>query len=614
MNYLKPVFNSFASILFLILLGVSCTPTELPKPNILWIVSEDNSPFLGAYGDEFATTPNLDNLASKGILYQNAFAPAPVCAPTRSSMITGVFANSLGTHQMRSFYPIPDSFQFYPTLLRKAGYYCTNQSKTDYNTVDRENVWDESSKKAHYKNRKEGQPFFHIYNFTISHESSIHKSIPNDELRHDPKKVPIPPYHPRTPEMEHDWAQYYDKVEDLDTRVGEVIKELEESGQAENTVIFYYSDHGGILGRSKRFMYESGLRVPLIVYLPEKYQHLAKEMPGSSTDRFVNLLDMGPTALNIVGANIPPHMQGKPFLGDNTVEMKRSYGFRGRMDERFDLVRSVRNNEFRYIKNYMPHRIYGQYIEYLWRAPSMKSWEQAYINGELNEVQSAFWNEKPAEELFKISDDPHNINNLAADPAYAQTLANMRKECQNWQREIIDTGFIPEPMIERISVDIQMYDYVRKDGFQFDRIMETANMATARDPEQIDTLIERLDDPNPIVKYWSLVGCAILSEQAKVAKEKIKSLVNEDEISIRIVASEVLYKIGEKELALTTLVDCLESNLMMARTMAISVLALMGEDARPALPAVEVLTSGKLDGRTYDIRAAKGLIDSMSKN
>ena len=614
MNYLKPIYNSLTSILLLILLGVCCKPAELPKPNILWIVSEDNSPFLGAYGDTFATTPNLDKLASKGIIYQNAFAPAPVCAPTRSSIITGVFANSLGTHQMRSYYPIPDSFPFYPTLLREAGYYCTNQSKTDYNTVNRENVWDESSKKAHYKNRKEGQPFFHIYNFTISHESSVHKSIPNDKLRHNPKKVPIPPYHPRTPEMEHDWAQYYDKVEDLDTRVGEVIKELEESGQAENTIIFYYSDHGGILGRSKRLMYESGLRVPLIVYLPEKHQHLAKEMPGSSTDRLVNLLDMGPTALNIIGANIPSHMQGKPFLGKNTEEMKISYGFRGRMDERFDLVRSVRNNEYRYIKNYMPHRIYGQYIEYLWRAPSMKSWEQAYKNGELNEVQSVFWNEKPAEELYKISDDPHNINNLASDPAYAQVLTNMRKECQSWQKEIIDVGFIPEPMIERISADIPMYEYVRKDGFQFDKIMETANMATARDPEQINMLIERLDDPNPIVKYWSLVGCAILSEQAEVAKEKIKSLVNDKEISIRIVASEVLYKIGEKELALKTLQDCLRTELMMARTMAISVLALMGEDARPALPDVEALASGKLDGRTYDIRAAKGFVDDMNKN
>lgn len=612
MSYLKPIFNSITSILLLILLGVSCTPTELPKPNILWIVSEDNSPFLGAYGDEFATTPNLDKLATKGILYQNAFAPAPVCAPTRSSMITGVFANSLGTHQMRSFYPIPDNFKFYPTLLREAGYYCTNQSKRDYNTVDRKNVWDESGKDAHYKTRKEGQPFFHIYNFGVSHESSIHKSTPTDELRHDPKKVPIPPYHPRTPEMEHDWAQYYDKIEDLDTRVGEVIAELEESGQAENTIIFYYSDHGGILGRSKRFMYESGLRVPLIVSIPEKYQHLAKEMPGSTTDRFVNLLDMGPTALNIIGANIPTHMQGKPFLGKNTEEMSRAFGFRGRMDERFDLVRSVRNNEFRYIKNYMPHRIYGQYIEYLWRAPSMKSWEQAYKNGELNEVQSAFWNEKPAEELYNISDDPHNINNLAGDPAYAQTLANMRQECQSWQKEIIDVGFIPEPMIERISADIPMYNYVRKEGFQIDRIMETANMATARDPEKINSLIERLDDPNPIVKYWSLVGCAILSDQAGAAKEKIKSLANDEEISIRIVASEVLYKIGEKELALTTLIDCIGSDLMMARTMAISVLALMSEDARSSLPTVEALVAAK-GGRDYDVRAAKGLIDALNK-
>ena len=614
MNCFKPICHALGSILFIILLGFSCTPPELPKPNILWIVSEDNSPFLGVYGDEFATTPNLDKLASKGILYHNAFAPAPVCAPTRSSIITGVFANSLGTHQMRSSYPIPKGFKFYPKYLREAGYYCTNQSKEDYNTINQKDAWNESGKEASYNNRQEGQPFFHIYNFTISHESSVHKSIPTDELRHDPKKVPIPPYHPRTEAMEHDWAQYYDKVEDLDTKVGEVLAEIEEAGLTENTIIFYYSDHGGVLGRSKRFMYESGLKVPLIVSIPKKYQYLAEEMSGSTTDRFVNLLDMAPTVLNLIGSNIPDYMQGKPFLGKNTKKAESSFGFRGRMDERFDLVRTVRNKEYRYIKNYMPHRIYGQYIEYLWRAPSMKSWEQAYLNGELNETQSAFWKEKPAEELYNIKDDPHNINNLAADPELSKVLADLRKECQNWQRNIIDVGFIPEPMIERISADTPMYDYVRKDVFPFDRIMETANMATTRNPDHIDELAERLNDSNPIVRYWALVGFAILSDQANLPLDKIRGLINDEEISVRIVASEVLYKTGEKEAALTTLIDCLGSELMMARTMALNVLALMGEESRPALSAVQMVAGKTISGTTYDIRAAKGLIDYLSKN
>ncbi|MDP4680265.1 MAG: sulfatase-like hydrolase/transferase, partial [Cyclobacteriaceae bacterium] len=541
-------------------------------------------------------------------------APAPVCAPTRSSIITGVFANSLGTHQMRSSYPIPKGFKFYPKYLREAGYYCTNQSKEDYNTINQKDAWNESGKEASYNNRQEGQPFFHIYNFTISHESSVHKSIPTDELRHDPKKVPIPPYHPRTEAMEHDWAQYYDKVEDLDTKVGEVLAEIEEAGLTENTIIFYYSDHGGVLGRSKRFMYESGLKVPLIVSIPKKYQYLAEEMSGSTTDRFVNLLDMAPTVLNLIGSNIPDYMQGKPFLGKNTKKAESSFGFRGRMDERFDLVRTVRNKEYRYIKNYMPHRIYGQYIEYLWRAPSMKSWEQAYLNGELNETQSAFWKEKPAEELYNIKDDPHNINNLAADPELSKVLADLRKECQNWQRNIIDVGFIPEPMIERISADTPMYDYVRKDVFPFDRIMETANMATTRNPDHIDELAERLNDSNPIVRYWALVGFAILSDQANLPLDKIRGLINDEEISVRIVASEVLYKTGEKEAALTTLIDCLGSELMMARTMALNVLALMGEESRPALSAVQMVAGKTISGTTYDIRAAKGLIDYLSKN
>ena len=246
-------------------------------PNFLWIVSEDNGPFFGCYGDPFATTPTLDKLATEGVLYENAFANAPVCAPARSTIITGMYPPSMGTQNMRSTYPIPESIKFFPQYLREAGYYCTNNSKEDYNMPKPEGVWDESSRKAHYKNRGEGQPFFAIFNVTISHESSIHKSIPNDSLRHDPAEVKLPPYHPDTPEMRHDWAQYYDKVEDMDARMGEILQELEDAGLTDNTIVAYYSDHGGVIARSKRFVYESGTHVPMIWRFPDKYAHLATQ-------------------------------------------------------------------------------------------------------------------------------------------------------------------------------------------------------------------------------------------------------------------------------------------------------------------------------------------------
>jgi N-sulfoglucosamine sulfohydrolase len=399
------------------------TSSAKEQPNIVWIVSEDNGPFLGCYGDNLATTPTLDKLASEGILYENAFANAPVCAPARSTIITGMYPPSMGTQNMRSTYPIPESIRFFPQYLREAGYYCTNNSKQDYNMPKPDGVWDESSRTAHYKNRAEGQPFFAIFNFTKSHESSIHKSVANDSLRHDPAKMNLPPYHPDTPEMRHDWAQYYDKIEDMDGLVAGVLSELEDAGVAENTIVAYYSDHGGVIARSKRFVYESGTHVPMIWRFPEKYQHLAPGIPGERTDRLVSFIDLAPSILSLAGVEIPEYMQGKAFLGEQQAP-PRDYVhlFRGRMDERIDKVRAVRNKKFRYIKNYMPHRIYGQYIEYLWRAPSCRSWEEAYLAGNCNEAQSAFWEEKPAEELYDVAADPWEVNNLAADPAYSDIL------------------------------------------------------------------------------------------------------------------------------------------------------------------------------------------------
>ncbi|MFC4870712.1 sulfatase-like hydrolase/transferase [Negadavirga shengliensis] len=603
------ISSNFCLIIVFLLGSFACSQAveDDERPNILWIVSEDNSPFLGAYGDEYATTPHLDALAAEGVTYLNAYATAPVCAPARSSLITGMYPNSLGTENMRSTYPIPNWIHFYPQYLKDLGYYTSNNAKKDYNTTDQPEVWDESSNKATYKNRKEGQPFFSIFNLGVSHESSLHE--PLAKLHHDPETVPIPPYHPHTPEMKRDWAQYYDKVMHMDDQVGAILQELEDAGLKESTIVFYYGDHGGVLGRSKRFLYESGLRVPLIVYFPEKFRHLAPDEAGGQTDRLVTFTDFAPTLLSLVGAPIPDYMQGKAFLGEQAVE-PRDYAFslRGRMDERFDLSRTAANKQYRYVRHYMPHKIYGQYIEYLWRAPSMRSWEREFLEGGLDEVQSRFWKPKPVEELYDITADPHNVNNLAGDPNYGDVLEELRKATQDWQREIRDVGFVPEPMMIEISKTQTLYDFARSAKYDFDKVLATAELAAAREMDEIGSLMELLDDEDPIVRYWAVTGCVVRGKAANAAKEKLQSKLEDQEISVRLAAAEALYVLGEREKVMPALIGGLESDNLMARVMALNILENMDKDALPAMESARKLVS---DDNDYDIRAAIKLVDKL---
>ncbi len=600
----------FFSLLFIH--GSARAQANEDRPNILWIVSEDNSPFIGAYGDTFATTPNIDHFATEGVRYTHAFSTAPVCAPSRSTLITGMYPSSLGTEHMRSNYPVPSFVKFFPRYLREAGYYTSNNSKKDYNTVDQPEAWDESSTTATYKKRKPGQPFFAVFNIFVSHESQLHKSIPRADLRHDPERVPIPPYHPRTEEMKHDWAQYYDKIEAMDEQVGRILKELDESGLRENTIVFYYSDHGGVLGRSKRFMYESGLHVPLIVRFPEKYSRFTPGKPGTTTDRIVTFVDFAPTILSLADIDPPAWMQGKAFLGTKQgTEREYAYAFRGRMDERFDMVRSVRDKKYRYIRNYMPHKIYGQYLEYLWQAPHMPSWEKAWKNGELNEVQSTFWKPKPAEELYDVEADPYNVHNLAGEAQYKRVLERLREANRKWLMEVKDVGFVPEPMMLQIAKDKSLYDYARSGDYPLQRIMETAELASSKDPAFLPRLKKGLTDKNPVVRYWAVTGCTILSKDAIAARDQLAKLLQDPEISVRIAAAEALYYQSEKEKAITVLKQGLASDNLMARLQALNVFENIGEDARPALSDIAKLLKDDVKDGDYDVRAAKHIIDKL---
>ncbi|MDH5603311.1 MAG: sulfatase-like hydrolase/transferase [Cyclobacteriaceae bacterium] len=603
-------------VLFSSLLFDGCQKTErkqLPPPHILWIVSEDNSPFLGIYGDEFATTPHLDKFATSGIVYDNAFAAAPVCAPTRSTIITGMYANSMGTQHMRSTYPIPEMIKFFPRYLREAGYYCTNNAKKDYNTIDQEEAWDESSNKATYRNRKPGQRFFHIKNFGTSHESSIHDSIPWNELKHDPEKVSIPPYHPQTPEMKHDWAQYYDRIQQMDEQVGEVLRQLEEDGLADSTIVFYYSDHGGVLGRSKRFMYESGLKVPLIIHFPEAYRHLAPGEGGTRTDRLVSFVDFAPTILSLAGLDVPDYMQGVAFLGEKeSAPREYTYNFRGRMDERFDMSRSVRNKQFRYIRNYMPHRIYAQYIEYLWRAPSMKSWEREFKAGNLNEIQAKFWGKKPPEELFDVVADPHNIKNLAEDPTYKDVLEELRTANRNWQSNIKDAGYLPEPYMIDLSEGQTIYDFTHSDKYPFEELSEMVEKATLGNSEQLPLLSSMLKHENNLFRYWGITGCLILGKEAVDLKDALLENLSSEVSFLRTASAEALYQIGEKEIISDALNQSLKDPNLMARVQALNVLENMGEDARVFLETVKkIVDNAPPNNRDYDVRAAERIVDKF---
>lgn len=527
-------------------------PEELP--NILWITSEDNSPFIGAYGDDYADTPNLDRLADAGIVYENAYATTPVCAPARFTLITGMYANRMGTENMRSVYPIPDDIRFYPAYLKDIGYHTTNNVKKDYNTVDQPEVWDESSDEAHYSDRDERQPFFHIRNFTTTHESRLHDEI--DTLIHDPAEAPVPPYHPDTETVRRDWAHYYDQMTRMDEQVGQILNELEESGEAENTIIFYYGDHGGALPGAKRFMNQRGLRVPLIVYFPPKYQHLAPE--EKRTDRLVSFVDFPATLLSLVGIEPPEYMDGKPFLGEYKTEPREYvHMYRGRMDERYDLVRAVRDQDFLYIRNYMPQRIYGQYLWYLWRAPTMQVWEEEYQQGNLNEIQRQFFESKPAEELYLIAEDPWSVHNLADDPAYHDDLQRLREVNSEWIREINDLGFIPEGILDDVRSDRPLSTAVREDNVPIGEIIETAEMASYQTENNMEELVSRLDDSEPSIRFWAAMGMAISGDLAGEYEAELLARRDDPSGVVQVAVAEALLAAGETSAAMELIEETL---------------------------------------------------------
>ena len=542
---MRPIHSLSAILVWTILAAASLAAD---RPNILWITSEDNGPHLGCYGDEYSNTPNIDSLASRGLTYRTAWSNAPVCAPARTTIISGVYPPATGSEHMRSMTRLPTTMKMYPQYLREAGYYCTNNSKEDYNLMKDGVVWDDSSRQAHWRNRAADQPFFAIFNFTTSHESQIRKR-PHRAV-HDPARVRVPAYHPDTPEVRQDWAQYYDKLTEMDIQVGRVLRELKEDGLADETIIFYYGDHGSGMPRSKRWPYNSGLHVPMIVHVPDQFAHLRPDdyQPGGQSDRLVGFIDLAPTLLSLIGVEPPEFMQGGAFLGKFPAEPSEYlYGFRGRMDERYDMVRSVTDGRYVYIRNYMPHRIYGQYLDYMFKTPTTQVWHRMFHEGKLNAAQARFWQEKPTEELYDLQTDPDEVHNLTESADHQSILKRMRNAHREWVFRVRDVGFLPEAEIHARAGDRTPYDIGQDDDvFDLPRAFAAAQLASRRDPADVQELVKMLGSDDSAVRYWAAMGLlgrpAALSDES--VRDALRTALHDESKNVRVLAAEALGRFG----------------------------------------------------------------------
>jgi N-sulfoglucosamine sulfohydrolase len=433
------------------------------RPNILWISLEDTSPRFGCYGDPVARTPNIDRLAAGGTIFRNAFSTAGVCAPSRSAIITGMYQTSIGTHHMRTthkneFTPelptpyyavIPPYVKTFTEYLRAAGYYCTNNRKTDYQFEAPFTAWDECSADAHWRNREEGQPFFAVFNPILTHESSMWEKDSNPPLVTDPDRVVLPPYLPDTPRSREALARQYDNIAQSDKIVGRLLDQLEEDGLAENTIVFLWSDHGEGLPRAKRWPYDAGIRIPLIVRYPGQ---LAE---GQTVEQLVSLVDLAPTVLSLAKVGVPAHMQGAPFIGPKAKEREYVFAARDRYDEAYDMVRAVRDSQFKYIRNYYPEKPYLLWIPFSHKHPIFQEMRRLQLENKLTHPQTLLLQtSRPVEELYDCANDPYEINNLADDPAYGEILERMRSRLDEWRNKFGDLGDVPEEtMVRRMWPD-----------------------------------------------------------------------------------------------------------------------------------------------------------------
>ena len=537
---------------FSILLAcLALTPLWSKRPNVVFLVSEDNSiHYLKHYGYG-ASAPNIEALAAKGLTFNHAFSNSPVCSVARSTLATSILAPRGGFqyHRKSAKANLPKGYQPWSAMLRKAGYYATNNSKTDYNFVhDMKKLWDASSPKASWRNRPDKEmPFFHMQSFAHSHESSLHFSkgaMDSQKTGHDPAKVRLAPYFPDTQTFRYTHARYLDRIEVIDEQIGAVIDKLREDGLLEDTFVFYFGDHGGVLPRGKGYAYESGLHVPLVIRIPENFKHLTDHERGTRTDGFVSFIDFGPTVLNLAGLKANPLCDGRAFLGKGTSVKELSsrdeaFGYADRFDEKYDLVRFLRKGRYSYLRNLQGFYPDALQNNYRYRMLAFTEWRNLFKQGKLNEIQSQFHRPRPAEQLFDVEKDPHEVNDLSGDPKHSETLKEMRRLMQEKLREINDLSFFPEShMVANALGDGVAYG--RKRQAEIARLAGIADLALLPWEEARKPLAQAMASDKEWDRYWACITASVIGESAKPLVANAKKLLSDENLMVRTRAAEFL--------------------------------------------------------------------------
>ena len=549
------------------------------RPNFLFIIAEDMSPNLGCYGDPDAVTPNLDALAARSVRYTRAFSATGVCATSRSSMITGMHPSSIGTQHMRSKIVLPDTVRPFPALLREAGYFCTNRGKEDYNFDSGADVWDAKQwKAADWTKRAEGQPFFAIFGFPDTHESRLWKGSKTklvdqtkltDAQRHDPDKVTVPGWLPAEDDaVKKEWSRYQDLVALMDDQyIGPLLKRLETTGVADDTIVFFLSDHGAPFPRAKQWITEAGTRVPLLIHFPEKWRHLAPAAAGETSDRLVSLMDLGPSVLSLAGVDLPGDVDGRAFLGAAGVEPRTNLVFtRDRMDERCDFIRVVRDGRYRYTRNFLPQVPAFPWLTYMEKLESSKAFRRLQAPGNTGRFADFLGARKPAEELYDIEADPDEFTNLANDPAHRETLERLRGELADWMLETRDSGFLPEQQLMAAETSAGSIREFCADENLYPLRKLVADELT-------------LDDPNAAVRFHAALRS---TDEVALAKR----LEEEGDSDVRVALA---WSLGDVEV----LSEVIESDQPWSRVLALNALDYLGEAARPAVPLLQQLATQK---------------------
>jgi arylsulfatase A-like enzyme len=549
------------TVLFVIATSVVTAATSIctaaDRPNVVWILSEDNSiHYVQHFFPGGAAMPNVEALAKDGLTFDHAFSNSPVCSVARTTLATGCYGPRIGTqfHRRYKLAEMPPGLRMFPAYLRDAGYYTTNNSKKDYAAVEGPGVWDESSRKASWRNRPTAdQAFFHMESHAQSHESSLHfntATYENEETEHDPQTVALADYFPDTPLFRYTHARYLDKMKVIDGIVGNTVQKLKDDGLLEDTFVFYFGDHGGVLPRGKGYIYESGLHVPLVVRIPQNFRHLIDAKRGERLNGFVNFIDFGPTVLNLAGIPVPEQVDGRPFLGQGVTKTglesrDEAFGYADRFDEKYDLLRSLRKGKYQYIRCYQPWLPDGLMNIYRYKMLAYNEWQDLWKAGKLDGAPAQFYQPKPVETLFDTEADPHEVRNLANDDAYADVLIDLRTRLQQKMRAMPDLSLYPESRLVADALD-NAVEFGLEHKEEIGDLLTVADLELLPFAEARAQVLQALNSDNPTVRYWGVMSCCAFGGTARELTEAVANLLEDDSPIVRVRAAEFLGIVGDR--------------------------------------------------------------------